>query len=227
MCHTLQLCSCVQGLGKCLQRRRVRALHSPFPPSPEAAAHAIDCLSNKAAQAAKNWPQRGLYRLFTAERWPRRESSGGVRVPRRPPSASCVTGCTYRSNSGENRRLGRPERNDHGIATVKVLAERSHVVRRDRKRGHGQAQEWVECGTPTYGAAWGSDQHRQIAKRPWKARESYASRRAARCSARLDRSGIDTRLNDERPPSEGPPRTESHCRWRSTPSPCSRLFPMT
>ena len=169
-------------------------------------------------------PQRGLYRLFTAERWPRRESSGGVRVPRRPPSASCVTGCTYRSNSGENRRLGRPERNDHGIATVKVLAERSHVVRRDRKRGHGQAQECVECGTPTYGAAWGSDQHRQIAKRPWKARESYASRRAARCSARLDRSGIDTRLNDERPPSEGPPRTESHCRWRPTPSPFSRLL---
>ena len=180
-----------------------------------------------ASSCSQLWPQRGRYRLFTAERWPRRESSGGVRVPRRPPSASCVTGCTYRSNSGENRRLGRPERNDHGIATVKVLAGRSHVVRRDRKRGHGQAQEWVECGTPTYGAAWGSDQHRQIAKRPWKARESYASRRAARCSARLDRSGIDTRLNDERPPSEGPPRTEAHCRWRSTPSPCSRLFPMT
>ena len=86
-------------------------------------------------------PQRGLYRLFTAERWPRRESSGGVRVPRRPPSVSCVTGCTYRSNSGENRRLGRPERDDHGIATAKVLAGRSHVVRRDRKRGHGQVQE--------------------------------------------------------------------------------------
>ena len=40
-------------------RRRVWALHSHFSPSPKEAAHAIDCLSNKAAQAAKNYKKSG------------------------------------------------------------------------------------------------------------------------------------------------------------------------
>ena len=55
-------------------------------------------------------------------------------------------------------------------------------------------------------------------------RSLFLHRGATRCSARLDRSGVATRLNDERPPFEGPSRTESHCRWRSIPSPCSRLL---
>jgi hypothetical protein len=55
-------------------------------------------------------------------------------------------------------------------------------------------------------------------------RSPFPHREAARCSARLDRSGVATCLNDERSFFEGPSRTESHCRWRPTPSPCSRLL---
>ena len=55
-------------------------------------------------------------------------------------------------------------------------------------------------------------------------RSLFLHRGATRCSARLDRSGVATSSNDERPPFKGPSRTESHRRWRSTPSPCSRLL---
>ena len=49
-------------------------------------------------------------------------------------------------------------------------------------------------------------------------------REAARGPARLDRSGVAACLNDGRSFFEGPSRMESHCRWRPTPSPFSRLL---
>ena len=98
-----------------------------------------------------------------------------------------------------------------------MLTGQGHVVRGKRRAGADKsgACHWVKCQTRS-----GLRPSLRLLLR----RSLFLHRGATRCSARLDRSGVATRLNDERPPFEGPSRTESHCRWRSTPSPCSRLL---
>ena len=91
------------------------------------------------------------------------------------------------------------------------------MVRRNRRPGADElgACHWIKCQARSGPR---SSSHLLLRRSPFPHRE------AARCPARLGRSGVATCLNDERFFFESPSRTESHCRWRPTPSPFSRLL---
>ena len=91
------------------------------------------------------------------------------------------------------------------------------MVRRNRRPGADElgACHWIKCQARSGPR---SSSHLLLRRSPFPHRE------AARCPARLGRSGVATCLNDERSFFESPSRTESHCRWRPTPSPFSRLL---
>ncbi len=98
-----------------------------------------------------------------------------------------------------------------------MLTGQGHVVRRNRRPGADElgACHWIKCQARSGPR---SSSHLLLRRSPFPHRE------AARCPARLGRSGVATCLNDERSFFESPSRTESHCRWRPTPSPFSRLL---
>ena len=97
------------------------------------------------------------------------------------------------------------------------MHRRKFVVRRKGRAGADKfgACHWIKCQARSGPR---SSSHLLLRRSPFPHRE------AARCPARLGRSGVATCLNDERSFFESPSRTESHCRWRPTPSPFSRLL---
>ena len=157
------------------------------------------------AHVQKAERQRGARRDWTASKMP------GVLNTGQPPSEDPFD----RNRVGDSayaRRLG--------VAARAIAEPRPQTCSRSGARGPAKAED-------RRGQVWGmslsripgSLSHLLLRHSP------YLHRKAAVCSARLDRSNVAVRLNDERLLSEGPSRTESHRRRRSTPSPCSHLLP--
>ena len=157
------------------------------------------------AHVQKAERQRGARRDWTASKMP------GVLNTGQPPSEDPFD----RNRVGDSayaRRLG--------VAARAIAEPRPQTCSRSGARGPAKAED-------RRGQVWGmslsqipgSLSHLLLRHSP------YLHRKAAVCSARLDRSSVAVRLNDERLLSEGPSRTESHRRRRSTPSPCSHLLP--
>ena len=157
------------------------------------------------AHVQKAERQRGARRDWTASKMP------GVLNTGQPPSEDPFD----RNRVGDSayaRRLG--------VAARAIAEPRPQTCSRSGARGPAKAEDRRgQVWGMSLGQIPGSLFHLLLRRSP------YLHREAARCSARLDRSGVAARLNDERLLSEGPSRTESHRRRRSTPSPCSHLLP--